>query len=716
MQKIQTRNVMLKSKEEPGKMVRFYKCDFCTKMCSHLGHLVRHKETHHNACQTCNENFENFEDLRTHCRQSAHNLVQKKAALVSKTPPKSTPQKGMNDRQLQEAFDSESGCTITDCKTGMLKGVETIRYLLDGRSKIMADKQEKVQVSSSKNETYEVTEVPDSGADDDEFLDYGLEPETDPKKHDANDRSERCRICKQVFTNRYTRLLHSKDTHSVMLKSKKEPGKMERFYTCDFCTKMCLEVSNLVRHKDKYHNACQTCNKNFEKFEDLKTHCRQSAHNLRQKDARNSAVECQICKEVLPNSNLRTSHLNDTHSVMQDLEKEPGKMVRFFKCDLCTKMYADVMGVKRHKIKHHHASVRALNESEESPPVYPCYICGRRRNSVAKLNSHIENEHKELVCNICGETCHGRLEFTRHKRSHLGISVFKCDQCPKRFTSKSGLKYHKTSHSGSWRYSCSYCEQKFTSRSQKLTHERIHTGEKPYICDVCGKAFRVLDALNRHQTCHKSATDDCIYPCLVCGKKFRAWHITQRHMRKVHKGGKIFASSVCDERFCTKAELRDHSVLHADLLKDIDNISSSDLSFKTPWEKVEAAADSKLQSSVALNQNVVYMGPSRENIVYMQPIQATHDKFKQAQVSTSLGSVALPGKDTVVYMDQGSAAHVPLSEEFNSITVPSSEAVVYMEHGISGSGGQDRVMETADNYQMTAAAAQVITKMMNENT
>ena len=124
----------------------------------------------------------------------------------------------------------------------------------------------------------------------------------------------------------------------------------------------------------------------------------------------------------------------------------------------------------------------------------------------------------------------------------------------------------------------------------------------------------------------------------------------------------------------------------------------------------------------------------------MQPIETTHNDIEPAQGSTgSLGSVALPGSDTVVYMeeisDQGSAAHVALSEEFNSITVPSSEAVVYMEQVISGSGGQDIVIETVDtsshqgnlakeatvsaeidNNQMTAAAVQLITEMMNENT
>ena len=540
----------------------------------------------------------------------------------------------------------------------------------DCGSNMLGDKAENVQESSLKDKTNEVTEVPDSCADDDQIPDSDFEPEEDMKtdldetnkegtykcshcpkrysfpsslkrhivrfheseykcelcgfgflsatalhthtitKHDANDPPVECQICKQVFTNRFMRMLHIKDTHSVMLKSEKERGKMVRFYKCDFCTKMCAHVGNLVRHKEANHNACQTCNENFEDFEALKTHCRQSAHNLQRKKTG------FVVKKPTegPNSGRKK----------RNAQTEP--------------------------------NAKAPNEPKGSVSVYPCPICGKLQKSVANRDNHIEKCHKKLVCNICGASCQGRTEFARHKKSHLAISLYRCDQCPKRFTSQAGLRYHKISHSGAWRYSCSHCEQKFTTRSQKLTHERIHTGEKPYICDVCGKAFRVMDSLNRHQTCHKNTIDDCIYPCLVCGKRFKASHTAKRHMRKVHKGLKIFPCSVCDERFCTKAELRDHSVLHADLLKDIDNISSSDLSFKSPWEKVEAVADSKLQLSVVTgskygdtqeSQGVLAESGGSGTVVYMEQVR---DQVSHLETATSVAHNQ--SNQTIVLMEQ----------------------------------------------------------------
>ena len=1038
-----THSVMQELEKEPGKMVRFYKCDFCTKMCMHLGNLVRHKAKHHNACQTCNENFKNVEDLRIHYRQSAHNLSRKKATvLISQKPPKSKAafvkkipskpkaQKETNAQQLsetQETFDSESGfkhvcklcdkrllsnfllqghiqkahtrfvnsdmyptrqlarvvcdvcdknfadyniaahhklllhskntrfscfhckqdfalmihfkqhmkiehggpdalvdcnqqllesqktfdseseCKITGGETRIMKVGESKKCLQDGGkgdgykilTRLLGHKEQQVQESSSKDKTNKITEVPDSGGDDGQLPGSDLEPETDQKKHDTNDPPEQCQICKRVFTNRKLRLIHLKDTHSVVLKSKEGSRKTVRFYKCDFCTKMCSHLGNLVRHKEANHHACQTCNENFEDFEALKTHCHQSSHNLSRKkpfvsktppepkaqkgtddlqlfesqgtfalgsssenvcklcgegflsnfllrdhihtahtrfyssgtdpkkllarvvcdvcdkkfvcyataakhmlrihtekecfscfhckqdftlmfhlkehmkekhgnqdgsavcnqqlpecqetfdsesdkaenvqesslkdktskitevpdsgaddnqlhdsdlgpeedlnmhDPNEPPFECPICKQLFTKRKLKTLHLNDTHSVMKKSEKEPEKMVKFYKCDFCTKMCQHLWNLVRHKETNHdacqtcnenfenfealkthcHQSAhnlrrkrtvfvdKYLNEPEGSESLHPCPNCGKVQKTARNRYIHRKNCRKNLVCNICGAKFRYPHEFTRHKKIHLGISEFKCDQCPKRFTTQSGLNYHKPHHSGAWRFSCSYCERKFTSMSQKLRHERIHTGERPYICEVCGKTFRVVDALNRHQSSHKSAADDFIYPCLVCGKKFKAWHLAQRHMRKVHKGGKIFACSVCDERFCTKAELRDHSVLHADLLEDVDKISSSDLSFKSPWEKVERAACSELQSSVALNQNVVYTEPLK-------------------------GSNIIPG---------------PSGEN-----VSSSEAVIYVEQVISDSGGQDLVIETADNYQITATAVQVITELMNE--
>ena len=78
-----------------------------------------------------------------------------------------------------------------------------------------------------------------------------------------------------------------------------------------------------------------------------------------------------------------------------------------------------------------------------------------------------------------------------------------CENCPKRFHSKSDLSvHHKRNHSQDRPFGCEHCQKRFITKPDLKLHERIHTGERPFECQQCKKAFSRNSMLKQHMKIH----------------------------------------------------------------------------------------------------------------------------------------------------------------------------------------------------------------------
>ena len=60
-------------------------------------------------------------------------------------------------------------------------------------------------------------------------------------------------------------------------------------------------------------------------------------------------------------------------------------------------------------------------------------------------------------------------------RKHLGIRMYPCDICSKRFTQTSDLLRHKRIHGGVRPFECALCSRRFTRKCTCVNHvQRIH--------------------------------------------------------------------------------------------------------------------------------------------------------------------------------------------------------------------------------------------------
>ncbi|KAL8600565.1 hypothetical protein ACOMHN_062437 [Nucella lapillus] len=130
-----------------------------------------------------------------------------------------------------------------------------------------------------------------------------------------------------------------------------------------------------------------------------------------------------------------------------------------------------------------------------------------------ELLEKLEMKPKETgkMCTICSadeyRTFTTVSSLINHLRSkHLGLKMFKCDDCDATFTRGHSLKHHKKVHKDEFTLTCNICSKRFRHGGHFKEHQRKHTGEKPFHCDECADvAFRTYGMYKRHlKTVHNS--------------------------------------------------------------------------------------------------------------------------------------------------------------------------------------------------------------------
>ena len=90
----------------------------------------------------------------------------------------------------------------------------------------------------------------------------------------------------------------------------------------------------------------------------------------------------------------------------------------------------------------------------------------------------------QMRCNMCPKTFASWNGFYKHKKAHSRVKVYMCKHCSESFILKSDLKKHSLIHT-----QCNLCPKTFASRSGLCNHKKIHLGVKNYVCEQCNKSF-----------------------------------------------------------------------------------------------------------------------------------------------------------------------------------------------------------------------------------
>ena len=230
---------------------------------------------------------------------------------------------------------------------------------------------------------------------------------------------------------------------------------------------------------------CNICSLNFQSYNKLRFH-RRKTHPSPLKN-----VLCDVCGKVFSTFGIRNTHMKTVHLVSKP-----------YSCDQCDKSFS-TSGIRKTHMRNRHSEGGALQLT--------CEECGKMFRHAGSLNIHVEHAHRSWEPSPCPQ-CGMPVRYLKNhmRRKHSTIRKYGCEECGKRFKTKSDLTKHQKSHlpadirlllneKQKEKNQCHDCGQGFTDSTKLRRHvASTHTGIRSFFCKECPAAYFRPDHLKNH--------------------------------------------------------------------------------------------------------------------------------------------------------------------------------------------------------------------------
>ena len=321
-----------------------------------------------------------------------------------------------------------------------------------------------------------------------------------------------------------------------------------------------------VESKKKTDNkCCSVCQKTFLYPKDLKKH--ELIHQ------QSFPFHCKMCSKGIRTISNMYKHLRVKHSITEQLKShilddsgqpfaEPSKA-------------PDTVPVELLQVEHVVAQGSAgLNKS--GAQLYRCMVCEKMVTKYA-LKNHlsIHNGETKFKCDLCPKAYSTKSSLANHKvASHQDTkgASFKCSGCFRSFRTAKVRDHHATtclqgSKSKKEAFECRLCHKMFGYKNNLVAHQRsVHGLEaktiQEYSCKHCKQVIRGKLKLSKHiVSVHPDVAGEL---CDLCGKSFQTEVKLLRHI-SVHKSReRNLHCSFCPKKFFRKDILMVHEKVHTD--------------------------------------------------------------------------------------------------------------------------------------------------------
>ncbi|XP_078621039.1 uncharacterized protein LOC144887580 isoform X2 [Branchiostoma floridae x Branchiostoma japonicum] len=172
-----------------------------------------------------------------------------------------------------------------------------------------------------------------------------------------------------------------------------------------------------------------------------------------------------------------------------------------------------------------------------------------------------EEGKKRWRCNQCPKVYSSKHNLMTHLLGHSGIKPHACQECGKLFKQLSHLNTHMLVHGGVKPHRCQECDKTFTQSSHLKRHMMQHTESRPHTCGICGRGFAYPSELKSHEVKHAESKDNI---CVECGAEFLSLAMLKRHLA-THRGPNSYQCTECDKTFMYPSQLNNHLMKHRDI-------------------------------------------------------------------------------------------------------------------------------------------------------
>lgn len=188
-----------------------------------------------------------------------------------------------------------------------------------------------------------------------------------------------------------------------------------------------------------------------------------------------------------------------------------------------------------------------------------CTMCEKYFSEIVLMKRHYSKSHKvrgSYPCPLCKRKFVRLCELVRHQQNK---KLYQCAACNKCYTKPGLLNHHEKVHTASVTPRiCETCGRSFKSLAYLILHQSKHRERQPSVCSYCGKQFRTKDCLRAHLVRHTGG-----YPCPVCGKKFYQKTYLKWHLYK-HTGQEPYLCDTCGKGWPNAAQLKLHMIQHTE--------------------------------------------------------------------------------------------------------------------------------------------------------
>ena len=310
-----------------------------------------------------------------------------------------------------------------------------------------------------------------------------------------------------------------------------------------------------------------------------------------EKNRAKTIVYCDYCDENFPSVYVTSQHVTIAH---EEKIEEFDKKYKTFECYKpdCGKLYYTVKALHKHYREVHKENpkdvckyARYKKNKNKNFEAF-CQECNKSFKIETNYEDHME-EHKVglgiklFQCDICQKKFHYRIKLWAHLstkgQSSAGDSNL-CFECGEYFVNFCELKLHQQKHKKKLTYKikkekaqnepqvpkkCFYCDLSFPgSRLFKhMYHEHDHGA---VFCDVCGKKCWGKKGIEKHLPVHNEGLP---FNCEHCGKGFKSRYNVERHIGTVHTSDseKKFKCAKCGKGFNLQVNLEGHMNMHLGL-------------------------------------------------------------------------------------------------------------------------------------------------------
>ncbi|XP_063697327.1 zinc finger protein 90-like [Culicoides brevitarsis] len=138
-----------------------------------------------------------------------------------------------------------------------------------------------------------------------------------------------------------------------------------------------------------------------------------------------------------------------------------------------------------------------------------CNICRIEGDNILDTSLNIIKEEVieipsiQYECNECGRKFLTKTKLKKHIKSHNPQKTHYCKECKWSFYTSAQLERHMiVNHSGG-NNQCIHCQKTFKEKRLLRQHMITHNQQKRFNCQFCSKGFNLLHHLKNHEATHK---------------------------------------------------------------------------------------------------------------------------------------------------------------------------------------------------------------------